>query len=162
MTDTYVEWSFECPAGETMKTFYSTYMITGNPERFWNFSCESISHEVNLTSCEWSNYANDFREHIHFQCYNDGIIAGVSSYYETSKDDRRFKFLCCLPGDYVAHACYYTPFVNQPGKIFSYRLLDHWYLRGVNADFRTTPVVDRLFYFNVCRLDRIEETSVCL
>ncbi|CAL1540931.1 unnamed protein product [Lymnaea stagnalis] len=161
LTNSYSDWTLECPHGKVIKTLVSTFV--GNKDRQWNFTCSDTAPRVNLTDCEWSGYINEFRTHLYFQCPNDGVISGVSTYFDSNQSDRRFKFLCCSPGDYVSHACVYTPVMNFNTMLLNVRVPDNWYLRGFNADYQyKLSAYDRLYYFNLCRLDRILPPPECV
>ncbi|CAL1540939.1 unnamed protein product [Lymnaea stagnalis] len=152
MTNLNEEWTFECPKGRTIRSLMSSY--EGN-DRVWNFTCDLTDPKLNISVCDWSGYINDYNAQFRYQCPSDGIITGMSSHFEVGVLDRRYQFLCCYPGAYATHACQYTPALNIQGQLLSYRLLESWYIRGVNTEYSSS---DRLLSLNICRLDKYVAT----
>ncbi|XP_005099814.2 hemagglutinin/amebocyte aggregation factor [Aplysia californica] len=129
-------------------------------DRVFDFTCIPLillyfpETFVELT-CEWSNYVNDFDQLIEYQCPNDNVVAGISSYHDNHPEDRRFKFYCCRPNDLVTHGCEYTGYVNSYDQLLNYTVPDGWVLRGMTS-VHDNSKNDRIFQFDVCRLDRLQ------
>lgn len=158
MTEYDKQFQIECPAGEYLQKIESTH-DNRKEDRVFNFYCARVnSTELHISdSCEWTEYVNDFDELFEFQCWDDNVIAGVSSYHDNHDEDRRFKFLCCKPAvtdaavAVITHSCNYTDWLNDFDKPFSYSVPDGWVLRGV-ISVHNNRDEDRRFKLDICQL----------
>ncbi|XP_035826016.1 hemagglutinin/amebocyte aggregation factor [Aplysia californica] len=157
MTDYDQQFTYECPEQHYLQTIESVH-DNHKEDRVFNFGCAPMSTFFSgneLDSCEWTGYVNDFDALMEFQCHNDYIIAGISSYHDNGKEDRRFKFQCCKPGSLVAHACSYTAYINTYDHVLQYRVPDGYAIRGVNS-IHDNGKEDRIFKFDICKLDKLQ------
>ena len=56
----------------------------------------AIGKKVIPHSCSWTGYVNGWDAQYSYNCPNGKVLLGVSSYHDNHKEDRRFKFNCCL------------------------------------------------------------------
>merc|ERR1712109_290154 len=96
---------YSCPDGEYLKTIESVH-DNRKEDRVFKFGCQRLTDnpawvEAQMDKCEWTNYVNDFDQLFEFQCVNDHVITGISSYHDNGKEDRRYKFQCCQPDGYI-------------------------------------------------------------
>merc|ERR1711934_131313 len=152
-TDYDQNFDFLCKSGQYIKSIESVH-DNGKEDRIFHFGCAELSEsfaEDQLTNCEWSPYVNDFDALFEYQCPNDKIITGVSSYHDNGKEDRRYKFNCCQPGTLVTYHCQYTNYVNSYDHILSYRVPDGMVMKGVNS-VHDNGKEGRIFKIDICML----------
>ncbi|KAI8790942.1 hemagglutinin/amebocyte aggregation factor-like [Biomphalaria glabrata] len=155
MTQFDQHFQFVCPPGQTIRSLVS-FHENHYEDRVWNFSCAAPPHGVALATCQWSGFENDFDQLLEFQCPNESIISGIESVNDNGHEDRKWSFLCCDPEGYVTHACLYTPYVNTYDNVLNYRVPNDFVLRGVDS-VHDNHYEDRIFKFDICKLDPIGE-----
>ena len=90
----YNEESFvDCPVDSVVTRIYSQH-DSGARDCRWRYHCSKFNG-WKTGKCWWSDYVNNFDEEFNFECYEQGVIACISSYHNNSSQDRRFKFKCC-------------------------------------------------------------------
>ncbi|KAI8785494.1 hemagglutinin/amebocyte aggregation factor [Biomphalaria glabrata] len=150
---TYNEYfNLNCTSGQSFHRFTSFH---GSYDRSWSIHCKKIEPAIQFRKCEWSNLVNDVTDRVLFQCHNDAMLTGIFTIYFGSNYDRKYEFQCCEPDpSYVLHSCFYTGRLNTRYGNISYRIPDGWYLRGlyITAQYER----DRTFYFQLCRIGKIE------
>ncbi|XP_055892566.1 hemagglutinin/amebocyte aggregation factor-like [Biomphalaria glabrata] len=158
MTQYDQHFQFFCPPGQTIKALDSIH-DNHHEDRVWNFTCIVPPHGATLSKCEWSGYINDFDQPVDYNCPNDGIICGIESVHDNHHEDRKWSYYCCFPEGFVTHACEDTPYENTYDHVLNYRVPDDFVLRGVQS-VHDNRHEDRIFKFDICRLDAVGETVV--
>ena len=103
--------SQQCPGGQGFYRVRSEHN-NGREDRLWEFYCRSVVQCASAT-CTTTSYINNFRDVISFMCPKNKYMAGVHSYHDNGKEDRRWRFTCCSAPSYVTRECRLTGFVNN-------------------------------------------------
>ena len=101
---------FTCPNG------YGVYRVRGEhnnkkEDRIYCWYCElqGGSH----SDCYSTGYVNSWDSQVNFRCRQNYFIAGVRSYHDNGKEDRRFDFTCCRVNNKCTTHCYNSFQVND-------------------------------------------------
>jgi len=92
------QWQRDCAAentGDAALIGAISYHDNHHEDRRWTFYCGHLKSGYETYECGWSNYVNQFDEDVSGKCPNDGIMRGISSYYDVGYEDRRWRFECC-------------------------------------------------------------------
>ena len=46
--------------------------------------------------CAWTGWLNNWDDELHYKCPLSGYIAGFYSYHDNTKEDRRWRWFCCM------------------------------------------------------------------
>ena len=85
-------------------------------DRRWNFECRKVvQNNAKVTCTQTQSYMNEFNGPIVFSCGDNEYIAGVESYHENSKEDRRWKFTCCSAFNHKISDCRLSEDANKLG-----------------------------------------------
>ena len=103
--------SQQCPKGQGFYRVRSKH-DNGREDRLWEFYCRNVI-ESGTPMCTTTSYINNFRQHISFMCGPNKYMAGVKSYHDNSKEDRRWQFTCCSAPKYITSKCRMTDYVNK-------------------------------------------------
>ena len=82
-----------CASGAGMYQVQSIY-DGGRRDRRWSWYCKNLKRNAN-TQCAFTDYVNHFDEPMYFMCGSNQYIAGVYSYHDNGREDRRWRFTCC-------------------------------------------------------------------
>lgn len=85
----------------------------GREDRLWEFRCRNVVQCGSSPTCSKTGYINNFRQTILFQCGANKYMAGVYSYHDNSKEDRRWVFTCCSAPSYITSECRLTNYMNS-------------------------------------------------
>ena len=114
-----------CPEGDGM---YRVHSVHNNKreDRVWQWDCHHIlksgyhilkdgypNNRVEKPTCRKTGYVNSFDKPMHFNCDSNQYIAGVESYHDNGREDRRWKFTCCSAFGHKTYSCYKTGYVNE-------------------------------------------------
>jgi hypothetical protein len=105
------------------------------------------------TQTDWSDYSN-WDSEFSYKCKNGYFITAWSSYHDSGKEDRRYRFRC---GKYSntdstnENDCVWTPYVNDWDARLDYTCGDGQGLNGVES-YHDNHTEDRRFKFRCCRL----------
>ena len=102
-------------------------------DRLWEFQCRKVVSKCSdsPTCTKTESYINEFNEVISFMCGKNGYIAGVESYHDNSKEDRRWKFTCCSVPFYTTTDCRLTDYVNKLDGEMDFQADDDEVITGV-------------------------------
>uniref|UniRef100_A0A8C4X1U0 Si:dkey-14d8.7 n=2 Tax=Eptatretus burgeri TaxID=7764 RepID=A0A8C4X1U0_EPTBU len=94
----YVNWFderilFKCPPNWVISGLHS-YHDNKREDRRWRFRC-CKQEGVNLHSCKWTGYLNNWDMPLTWSTSSNEFLAGVNSIHNNLKEDRRWKFLSC-------------------------------------------------------------------
>ncbi|KAG9330482.1 hypothetical protein JZ751_024216, partial [Albula glossodonta] len=93
-------------------------------DREWGFSCKRTFDSQ--SECFWTNYVNYFDERFTFNCPQNYVLSGMSSFHDNGAEDRRWKFYCCRVNNYCNSNCQWTTYVNNFDEYFT------WNVPGLN------------------------------
>ncbi|GFN86193.1 hemagglutinin/amebocyte aggregation factor [Plakobranchus ocellatus] len=147
------EFTFECKSGESLSRIVSEHKDNVE-DRFFDFSCSKLPVKAFLDACEWSDFT--YRGHgvLHFQCPESGLITGIHSKYDNSREDRMFSFKCCSPTSYVLHSCEKTMWSNSYDKKKDAKVPNGYVMRGWTSVY-SKKHYDRIYALLNCRLGKI-------
>jgi len=86
-------YTYTCPAHHVMNHLWSHHN-NGKEDRQWKMNCKKINHPGGLRSCAWTGYQG-WDAHGTWECPHGGAIAGMDSYHDNGKEDRRYRWYCC-------------------------------------------------------------------
>ena len=98
--------NYQCPKKQGIYRVESQH-DNGKEDRRWEFYCRNVVQGTN-PKCTTTNYINNFRDYISFMCGKDKYMAGVKSYHDNGKEDRRWEFTCCSAPSYITTHCRLT------------------------------------------------------
>merc|ERR1712154_290413 len=147
--------NFTCPDAHVF-SHWDSHWEDYYGDREWNMNCSnSLSqYEVELADCTWSDYIDQWQGYMEYACPEDGVVTGVYSEHDNSKEDRRWKLRCCREEGLVTHACAFTDFINGYGDDISYTVPAEHVIAGFTSLFDKE---DRIWRFDVCKVARIEQ-----
>ena len=123
----------DCNKGEGIYEVQSEFRGYYNDRR-WSFECRKVvQNNAQVTCTQTKSYVNDFNGPIAFSCGDNQYMAGVESYHDNSKEDRRWKFTCCSALNYKTSDCQLSKDANQPGKVMDFQAGDGEVITGVNS-----------------------------
>ena len=126
----------DCNKGEGIYKIQSEFR-GGYNDRRWNFECRKVvQNNAQLVTCtQIKSYEsqNDFNGPIVFSCGENQYIAGVESYHDNSKGDRRWKFTCCSAWNYKTSDCQLSENANRLGKMMDFQAGDDEIIAGVDS-----------------------------
>ncbi|CAM9489293.1 unnamed protein product [Lampetra fluviatilis] len=85
--------SFTCPFHSALNGMES-YHDNGKEDRRWKYNCCAQSN-VCFSECLWTDYVNNWDEQFSWTVPDSYFLAGVSSYHDNGKEDRRWKYHFC-------------------------------------------------------------------
>jgi lipoyltransferase 1 len=90
------EWTRTC-ASHAHAAIYRAYSTHSNSreDRAWTFSCGTLAGEYQLANCGWTGWLNNWDGVIDLHCPDDGVIRGIKSKHDNSREDRLYRFDCC-------------------------------------------------------------------
>ena len=103
-------------------------------DRRWNFECRKVvQNNSQITCTKTESYVNDLNGPIVFSCGDNQYMAGVESYRENSKEDRRWKFTCCSASNYKISDCRLSENANKLGQVMDFQAGDGEVIIGVDS-----------------------------
>nr|KAI8729944.1 dermatopontin-like [Biomphalaria glabrata] len=139
--------NFLCPNKQIMM-YLSSDHDNGRGDRIWEMYCRSADL---VDNCQQSDYVNEFDQTFNYTCPGNRVLAGIHSYHENSKEDRRFKFTCCRASSTPVSGCRMTDFVNDWNLKLTMFVKECYAIKtiySINDDNKK----DRRFKFGVCKL----------
>ena len=110
----------DCNKGEGIYKIQSEFHES-HRDRRWNFECRKVvQNNAKVTCTQTQSYVNEFNGPIVFSCGDNEYIAGVESYHENSKEDRRWKFTCCSDSNYMISDCQLSEDANKLGQAMDF------------------------------------------
>ena len=100
---------FQCPSG------HSINCITGHhdndkEDRIYCYGCR---YSGTSAYCYQTGYVNDWDNAVYVHCRYNYFIAGVESYHDNDKEDRRFNYRCCRNYNRCTRNCRWRGPVNH-------------------------------------------------
>ena len=113
--------NFECSAGS------SIHSVTGNhknyhEDRIYCYSCYTHTGCNKNSQCYRTGYVNGWDAPVMTLCKPNYYIAGVKSYHDNSKEDRRFDFKCCRSTGLYISDCTLDGPINSFDGTMNYHL----------------------------------------
>ncbi|GFR62114.1 hemagglutinin/amebocyte aggregation factor-like [Elysia marginata] len=121
---------FECPEGQVITSVYSIHGDSYHDRRF-KFGCRKVV-DVNIPDfCRWTpSYVNVWKQPLGYACPRNFAIAGVSSFYLSRYEDRRWRFKCCRDNDYIGNPCAITDYLNDFDQVLNFTASARDVIRG--------------------------------
>jgi len=110
---------FVCPSGKPIVRVFGRH-YSGKKDREYCYGCQTASRST--TDCYDTGYVNEFDTTFNTQCQPNYYLSGVWSYYDNSKEDRRFAFRCCKVSGLCTRNCYFDGPVNEYDGPMDYNL----------------------------------------
>jgi len=140
-----------CNGGSSLSHWY-TYYRRCQGDRLHHFRCTRTPAYGHRPICVWSNYLNSPGQSYFRRCTNNAYIAGVLSYYDQHKSDRRIKILCCRVSGYYMTNCFATPYQNLFGQSYLYYRVPPGYTMTGVGSYYSSYYRDRRWRFYLCRM----------
>lgn len=87
-------WTRTCPINEAIVQI-SSFHSNHNEDRTFSISCSRFMN-TEINNCNpFTHYVNDWDSAFDFECSTNFVLAGIRSYHDNHKEDRRFSFKCC-------------------------------------------------------------------
>ena len=102
--------SFRCPSGQAVYRVRG-YHNNGKEDRIYCWYCQS--QNGSYSSCYNTGYINYFDQPVYFSCKVNYFLAGVRSYHDNKREDRRFDFTCCSINKRCITDCHDSNWVNS-------------------------------------------------
>ncbi|KAK3795192.1 hypothetical protein RRG08_056255 [Elysia crispata] len=141
-----------CSHRQTLKNIYSVH-DNRREDRRWRFSCANGPGGCQVRDCHWTGYVNGWDAPMNFVCPANYVISGLQSYHDNRREDRLFKFKCCIHKGYITYSCSLTGYINSWDGVLNYNVPSGHVLTGV-ASIHDNHREDRLFQFFICRYGR--------
>merc|ERR1719204_1279854 len=91
--------------------------------------------QLTCTAGSWTSYRNDWDGVLNYQCSGaNQVLAGISSYHDDGREDRRWRFKCCdisSGGAFTITKKYTTDYINNWDAAMDSRCLTHYAMVGV-------------------------------
>ena len=110
-------------------------------DRRWNFECRQVvQNNAKVTCTQTHSYVNEFNGPIVFSCGDNEYMAGVESYHEDSKEDRRWKFTCCSAFNHKTSDCRLSEDTNGLGQAMNFQGGNGEVITGVDSSTYSTKL----------------------
>jgi len=143
--------AFHCPirdnkhgAIKRIESYHSNH----HEDRRWHFEC---SYDVQRAGhCHWTGWLNGWDAELRYNCPNNGYIAGLNSYHDNHREDRRWRVLCCvaIPG---LEDCKWTGYINGWDAHMNYNVPSGRVINGLYSH-HSNHREDRIWRVYECRL----------
>ena len=109
---------FRCSSGK------SIYSVTGHhdndkEDRIYCYGCR---YSGTSAYCYQTGFVNDWDSRVSVQCKSNYFIAGVESYHDNDKEDRRFNYQCCRNYNRCTRNCRWRGPVNNFDEDMNYHV----------------------------------------
>ncbi|XP_067659099.1 uncharacterized protein [Haliotis asinina] len=138
-----------CPSGNSLVALSSVHSSWAE-DRIWDFRCAQTD---TTEECEWNTDVNEFDEPMLFQCADNGVVRGITSYFNPLNRDRRFSFLCCKVRDSFLTSCSFTDFLNDYDGALNYIAPADQVIKGFFS-LHDNEREDRIWRVEVCEVQR--------
>ena len=129
--------NYKCPTGSAVYRVQSVHN-NAKEDRLWQFTCKRVNpNQCQQPRCTTSSYINNFRDYISFMCGRNQYMAGVYSYHDNGKEDRRWRFTCCSLPSYISRECYLTGYVNGYDGAMNFNAGGNGFITGVVSEYST-------------------------
>lgn len=136
--------SLNCPTGKSIYILRSEHS-NRREDRRWAMQCRNDKVTSNCFTTGWQNY---FDEAFDFTCPFNSIMTGFSGVHNNKREDRRFKFRCCLSSGSLG-ACKRSGWVNSYDEDLFFYVPPGRSLVGVKS-VHNNKREDRVFNFKTC------------
>ena len=92
-TDWDAKWTLECPSNSAI-TYLRSEHHNYFEDRIYTMQCKRLK-DSSMTNCAWSGTRNGYDAEFWYQCPNNGVITGISSWHHNYYEDRQYNFKCC-------------------------------------------------------------------
>ncbi|KAG8548660.1 hypothetical protein GDO81_024662 [Engystomops pustulosus] len=137
---------FECQSHQSINLIISIH-DNKREDRVWDFSCQNTFNYPG--SCYWTGYVNDFDRELNFICPFGSVLSGMDSYHDNSKEDRRWRFLCCQGEVPVQRNCKWSGNVNEFDLYLRWDAPLNHYLAGAQS-YHDNSKEDRRWSYYSC------------
>ena len=101
--------NFACSAGQSVCRVYGHH-DNRREDRVYCYSCRYAGTQ---DQCYQTGYVNSWDAPVATLCKPNYFVAGVTSYHDNGKEDRRFDYKCCRNRNRCTRNCYLTGPVNS-------------------------------------------------
>lgn len=111
-----------CPSGESIWRVLGSHS-NKKEDRTYCYGCRNNLRKTTKAShCYSTGYVNDWDKPVATLCKPNYYIAGVESYHDNKREDRRFSYTCCVNPKQCTRNCYLDGPVNDFDGIMVYKL----------------------------------------
>ncbi|XP_075458755.1 hemagglutinin/amebocyte aggregation factor-like [Ascaphus truei] len=142
----YHPFNFTCPDHQSISLIISLHRDDYKDE-LWEFGCKKAFSKLSL--CNWTDYISVLNGQWQFGCLYGKVITGMGSYYDFTKEERRWKFLCCSAEVRVNYDCQWNIYFNSFDGYLSFEAPTHYYLVGI-ASFQDNLNRERNWRYYYC------------
>ena len=147
---------FECSEGplysstENSKAITSIYSVHNNEreDRVWTFGCTDLSGGP--STCEWTDYLNDWDATIEYSAPDNYFISGFASYHNNDREDRRWKVKICRQQGKCCSGGEWTEYLNDWDAILNLET-EGKVICGISS-YHNNDREDRRWKFLLCDL----------
>jgi len=102
-----------CASENNSKAITSIYSVHDNSreDRIWTFGCTDLPGGP--STCEWTDYLNDWDGEINYTAPDRYFISGFASYHSNDREDRRWKVKICKQEQKCCTNGVWTDFLND-------------------------------------------------
>ncbi|XP_046547115.1 uncharacterized protein LOC124257159 [Haliotis rubra] len=136
-----------CPSGNSLVALSSVHSSWAE-DRIWDFRCAQTD---TTEECEWNTDVNELDEPMLFQCGDNGVVRGITSYFSPMNRDRRFSFLCCKIRDSFLTSCEFVDFLNDYDGGLNFIAPPGQVIKGVFS-LHDNEMEDRIWRVEVCEV----------
>ena len=95
---------FTCPLRYSISHIWGHHH-NGHEDRIYCYGCQNTNGR-GTPRCYQTGYVNNWDNTVATLCHPNYYIAGVRSYHNNDKEDRRFNFKCCRNNGQCIRNCY--------------------------------------------------------
>ncbi|KAK0046707.1 dermatopontin [Biomphalaria pfeifferi] len=139
--------TFNCPDKQILM-YLSSIHDNAREDRIWEMYCRTAKFK---DYCIQSDYVNDFDATFNYTCPGNKVLTGISSYHENTREDRRFRFVCCRASDKLVRDCRSTDFVNDFDQKLTLFVPEGQAIKSIYS-VNDESKSDRQFKFVLCKL----------
>ncbi|KAM8974368.1 hemagglutinin/amebocyte aggregation factor-like isoform 1-T1 [Pelodytes ibericus] len=137
---------FQCPNHQSISLILSQH-DNNKEDRIWDFSCKNTFSRAG--NCAWSGYVNNLDQELDYTCPFGSVLGGMESYHDNSKEDRRWKYLCCQGEVPVTRNCKWSGYVNEFDGYLRWDAPTNQYLVGARS-YHDNGKEDRRWSYQSC------------
>ncbi len=123
--------SIQCSTGEGLCRLYSEHS-NSKEDRIFNYGCCRVTSAQNVHKCTWTDYITEYDEPISFMCPANQYMGGTTSRHSNSREDRQFKYQCCL-GGFTSQSCELTDYLNDWDQRINYHTESGYIIAGTTS-----------------------------
>ena len=119
--------------GEAIYSVQSVKCSSCKEDPRWMWQCKTIVPGLAMSHCYWGNFQNQDKPFL-FRCPVNYVLSGVHSVHSNKKEDRSWRFYCCIASGYCTNECYWSSFINNwDGGDMKYGAPYPWFLTGAQS-----------------------------